>query len=63
MERKIIKYKLVRGSKSSSSEEPYDFNLEINELIRNGYQPLGSVKIVADRGYYSFNQVMVKYED
>jgi hypothetical protein len=55
---KIIDYKCV-----SESGDFKEFNESVNNLIRDGYQPLGGVSTTIDNQAVYFARAMVRYDD
>ncbi len=57
MNKKIVEYKVV------SKRNLKTFNLEINSLIKDGWQPIGGHVSYLSSAYVWTEQTMVKYED
>ena len=57
--RKIVEYRLAVGD-----DDENQLNDKVNELIAEGFEPLGGVTATTTReAYVYFVQAMVRYED
>jgi hypothetical protein len=54
--KKIVKYVIIE------THSARDLRVEVNEAIKNGWQPLGGVSVSTDGSYTAYIQAMVKYD-